>query len=164
MTDKSLPTSDSLIKAFGGQSNITKIDACLTRLRISVEEFTKVSQEELKELGAIGVVNANGEAQAIFGKNSEELRAAMQSWVEANPESGTAGELISAFGGKENISAVDACLTRLRISVKDTESVSKDKLKELGAMGIVVLNNNVQAIFGKQSDSLKQAMEEIIKA
>lgn len=155
--------AQQLVQAFGGQSNITNIDACLTRLRITVQDFQSVEQEALKELGAIGVVNADGVVQAIFGKESDELRASMQEWVDSHPESGMAGELVSAFGGKNNIEAIDACLTRLRISVKDTENVAQEKLKELGAMGVVVINKNVQAIFGKQSDTLKQEMTRIIQ-
>ncbi|MCE0556075.1 MULTISPECIES: PTS glucose transporter subunit IIBC [unclassified Motilimonas] len=71
-------------------------------------------------------------------------------------------ELVAAFGGKENITNLDACITRLRISVKSVDAVNKDRLKELGAKGVVVAGDGVQAIFGTQSDNLKTDMEEYI--
>ena len=74
-----------------------------------------------------------------------------------------AGELVAAFGGKENITNLDACITRLRVSVADTEIVDQDKLKKLGAAGVVVVSGGVQAIFGTKSDNLKTDMDEWIR-
>ncbi|MFO6422917.1 PTS glucose transporter subunit IIBC [Motilimonas sp. KMU-193] len=71
-------------------------------------------------------------------------------------------ELVAAFGGKDNITNLDACITRLRISVKSVDAVNKERLKELGAKGVVVAGDGVQAIFGTQSDNLKTDMEEYI--
>lgn len=70
--------------------------------------------------------------------------------------------LVDAFGGKENITNLDACITRLRISVKNKDLVNKDKLKQLGASGVIVVEGGVQAIFGTKSDNLKTEMEEWI--
>ncbi|WP_417696919.1 PTS glucose transporter subunit IIBC [Psychromonas sp.] len=67
--------------------------------------------------------------------------------------------LVTAFGGKENISNLDACITRLRISVEDIKLVDQAGLKKLGAAGVVVSGNGVQAIFGTRSDNLKTDME-----
>ncbi|MEZ9232000.1 PTS glucose transporter subunit IIBC [Vibrio amylolyticus] len=74
-----------------------------------------------------------------------------------------AGELVSAFGGKANITGLDACITRLRVSVADTEAVNQDQLKKLGAAGVVVVSGGVQAIFGTKSDNLKTDMDEWIR-
>ncbi len=71
--------------------------------------------------------------------------------------------LVAAFGGKENITNLDACITRLRVSVKSVDQVNQDKLKELGAAGVVVAGSGVQAIFGTRSDNLKTDMDEYIK-
>ncbi|WP_163132477.1 PTS glucose transporter subunit IIBC [Agarivorans sp. Alg241-V36] len=67
--------------------------------------------------------------------------------------------LVDAFGGKANIVSLDACITRLRIQVKSVESVDQPKLKSLGAAGVVVAGQGVQAIFGTKSDNLKTDME-----
>ncbi len=77
-----------------------------------------------------------------------------------------AGELaknvLAAFGGKENISRLDACITRLRVSVNDIKNVNKERLKALGAAGVLEVGNNVQAIFGPKSDNLKTQIKDII--
>ncbi|MCW8994719.1 MAG: PTS transporter subunit EIIC, partial [Psychromonas sp.] len=67
--------------------------------------------------------------------------------------------LVAAFGGKANIENLDACITRLRVTVKDVSLVNKDELKKLGAAGVVISGNGVQAIFGTKSDNLKTDME-----
>jgi PTS system glucose-specific IIC component len=74
-----------------------------------------------------------------------------------------ARELVRAFGGRSNIASLDACITRLRIKVADVSKVSADKLKALGAAGVVVVGDGVQAIFGTQSENLKTEMQEYLK-
>lgn len=63
--------------------------------------------------------------------------------------------LVQAFGGKDNITNLDACITRLRVSVADVSKVDQAGLKKLGAAGMVVAGSGVQAIFGTKSDNLK---------
>lgn len=72
--------------------------------------------------------------------------------------------LVAAFGGKDNISSLDACITRLRIGVKEIEKVDRDELKKLGAAGVVVVGSGIQAIFGPKSDNLKTEMDEYIRS
>ncbi|MBV7434677.1 PTS glucose transporter subunit IIBC [Cardiobacteriaceae bacterium TAE3-ERU3] len=72
--------------------------------------------------------------------------------------------LVEAYGGKENIDNLDACITRLRITVKDVNAVDQGKLKALGAAGVYVAGKGVQAIFGTRSDNLKTDMEDWIKS
>ncbi|HEX6872206.1 MAG TPA: glucose PTS transporter subunit IIA [Micromonosporaceae bacterium] len=66
-----------------------------------------------------------------------------------------AEQLIAAFGGRENLVNVDACITRLRMEVADKDKVNKARLKTLGAAGVIEVGNNVQAIFGTQAERLK---------
>ena len=74
-----------------------------------------------------------------------------------------AGSLVAAFGGKENITNLDACITRLRVSVADVSKVDQAGLKKLGAAGVVVAGSGVQAIFGTKSDNLKTEMDDYIR-
>lgn len=74
-----------------------------------------------------------------------------------------AGALVKAFGGRENITNLDACITRLRISVADISKVDQPGLKSLGAAGVVVAGSGVQAIFGTRSDNLKTDMDEYLR-
>lgn len=71
--------------------------------------------------------------------------------------------LVAAFGGKENITNLDACITRLRVSVVDVIKVDKAGLIKLGAAGVLMAGSGVQAIFGTRSDNLKTDMDDYIK-
>ena len=70
--------------------------------------------------------------------------------------------ILSALGGKENIAHLDACITRLRVEVKDKSGVDKNRLKKLGASGVLEVGNNVQAIFGTRSDTIKSQIQDVI--
>lgn len=70
--------------------------------------------------------------------------------------------ILSALGGKENITNLDACITRLRVSVNDIKKVDKAELKKLGAAGVMEVGNNIQAIFGGKSDQLKSQIKDIM--
>ena len=67
-------------------------------------------------------------------------------------------QLIAAFGGADNLKAVDACITRLRVEVADKARVDGAALRALGAAGVIEVGNNVQAVFGTQADGLKDEM------
>lgn len=71
-------------------------------------------------------------------------------------------EILSAMGGKENITSLDACITRLRVSVGDKNKVDKKRLKQLGASGVMEVGNNIQAIYGPVSDTIRGQMQDIM--
>ena len=70
--------------------------------------------------------------------------------------------VLAAFGGAENIVSVDACITRLRIEVKDKSKVNKAELMSLGATGVVEVGNGMQAIFGVKADRYKNEINSIL--
>ncbi|RQH04410.1 PTS glucose transporter subunit IIBC [Paraburkholderia dinghuensis] len=76
---------------------------------------------------------------------------------------GRARELVLAFGGRANIANLDACITRLRISVNDPALVNDARLKALGAAGVLRVGDAVQAIFGPLSENMKTDMQEYLK-
>jgi PTS system N-acetylglucosamine-specific IIC component len=71
----------------------------------------------------------------------------------------TAEQLIAAFGGRDNLVNVDACITRLRMEVADKTKVDHGRLKALGAAGVVEVGNNVQAVFGTRSEAIKDEIK-----
>lgn len=73
-----------------------------------------------------------------------------------------AEQVIAAFGGRENLVNVDACITRLRIDVADKGKVDQDRLKTLGAAGVIEVGNSVQAVFGTDAEALKSDIVEIL--
>ncbi|NFH92061.1 PTS glucose transporter subunit IIB [Clostridium botulinum] len=70
--------------------------------------------------------------------------------------------VLAALGGEENIVSVDACITRLRVEVKDKSKVDKAELKTLGAAGVMEVGNGIQAIFGAKADGYKNAINDIL--
>ncbi|MGB8384444.1 MAG: PTS transporter subunit EIIC, partial [Dermatophilaceae bacterium] len=74
-----------------------------------------------------------------------------------------AQQLVLAFGGRSNIKELDACITRLRVGVDDVGKADQKKLKALGAAGVLLVGNNMQAIFGTRSENLKTDIEEYLK-
>jgi len=72
-------------------------------------------------------------------------------------------QIVYLLGGKQNIKEVDACMTRLRVSVKDREKVgSEEAWKRAGAMGLIVKDNGVQAVYGPKADVLKSDIEDLL--
>ncbi|MDO6408150.1 N-acetylglucosamine-specific PTS transporter subunit IIBC [Pantoea phytobeneficialis] len=70
---------------------------------------------------------------------------------------------IGAVGGSENLTNIDACITRLRLNVKDAAQVNDSVAKRLGASGIIRLNKqSVQIIVGTQAESIATAMKTVL--
>lgn len=96
-----------------------------------------------------------------FKTPGREIETAGELAAAATPRSAggsKALDLILAFGGRANITSLDACITRLRVAVKDQARVDTARLKALGAAGVVVVGNGIQAIFGPLSENLKTDM------
>ena len=170
-----------LVQAFGGSANIKNLDACITRLRIEVNDKSKVDKAAIQKLGAAGVLEVGNNVQAIFGPKAEGLKGEMQDAMAAGPIEAAgpaapaapapasddlpdteAGKLVRAFGGKGNIKNLDACITRLRIEVNDKSKVDKAAIQKLGAAGVLEVGNNVQAIFGPRAEALKTEMAKLM--
>lgn len=99
------------------------------------------------------------EEQANLGESADSTTAvaAGGAAAESRPE-----QVIAAFGGRDNLVAVDACITRLRIEVADKSKVDQDRLKSLGAAGVIEVGNSVQAVFGTDSEALKNDITDIL--
>ncbi|MGJ0972484.1 PTS transporter subunit IIBC [Enterococcus avium] len=72
-------------------------------------------------------------------------------------------KIINLLGGPQNITDVDACMTRLRVTVADKNSVgSEEAWKKAGAMGLLVKDNGVQAVYGPKADILKSDIQDLL--
>ena len=87
----------------------------------------------------------------------EETLSAVE--MSEHEEDERARDLILAFGGTSNIHTLDACSTRLRVGLNDIALADQDKLKSMGAAGVLVVGSNMQAIFGPSSENYKTDME-----
>ena len=102
---------------------------------------------------------SDADAIADYGEHelqlTDEQKGAAIKAAAVEADMSQAAKVLAAFGGFENITSVDACITRLRISVKDKSKVDKAKLKSLGAAGVLEVGDNMQAIFGTRAEILK---------
>ena len=95
---------------------------------------------------------AEGDVDASETSGSGKVAAASQ-----------AVNIINLLGGRANIVDVDACMTRLRVTVKDAEKVgTEEQWKAEGAMGLVMKGQGVQAIYGPKADVLKSDIQDLL--
>lgn len=80
-----------------------------------------------------------------------------------NPAADKAERIITLLGGRENIVLVDACMTRLRVTVKDVSKVAETAAwKAEGAMGLIKKGEGIQAVYGPKADVLKSDINDIL--
>jgi glucose PTS system EIICB or EIICBA component len=165
--------SRDLVVAFGGRNNITSLDACITRLRIAVNDPSKVDQAKLKSMGAAGVMVVGSGIQAIFGPLSENMKTGMQEYLrsttaEADLEPATAApaapvvpaarpappasarnkeraeSIRQALGGAGNIKSVEAiATTRWRVELQDAQRADTAALKRAGVAAVMPVGTGV---------------------
>ena len=83
---------------------------------------------------------------------------------ESVPVTEKAMEVLKALGSTNNIKAIDACITRLRLEVFDTKKVDKNRLKALGSPGVLeVGQSGIQVIFGTEAEALKDEIKVIME-
>ena len=98
--------------------------------------------------------NGNYETAEASEESSSEVKVA---------EGSQAVNIINLLGGRANIVDVDACMTRLRVTVKDADKVGNaEQWKAEGAMGLVMKGQGVQAIYGPKADVLKSDIQDIL--
>ena len=74
-----------------------------------------------------------------------------------------AASIVGLLGGRDNIVDVDACMTRLRVTVKENADVAQElEWKKLGAMGLIVKDKGVQAVYGPKADVLKSDIQDLL--
>jgi PTS system N-acetylglucosamine-specific IIC component len=115
-------------------------------------EFEAEEQSNLDE-GAESVT-----AVAAGGSGAATVTAPAQLAADSKAE-----QVIAAFGGRENLVNVDACITRLRMEVADKSKVDQARLRSLGAAGVVEVGNSVQAVFGTDAEALKNDIIESLE-
>lgn len=75
-----------------------------------------------------------------------------------------AAQYVEVLGGAENIQSLEACITRLRLTVKDDTIIDDDKLKKIGATGVMRMGKNaLQVIVGTKADLIAQEMKKLMK-
>lgn len=93
----------------------------------------------------------------------EEIESENKDKIENLDKTSKAAKVLEALGGSENIDAIDACITRLRLTVNDTSKVDKSRLKSLGAAGTMDAGGgNIQVVFGTEAEMLKDEIKKLM--
>lgn len=178
--------AQNVLEALGGPGNLVALDACITRLRVTVKAMTSVNTDQLKQLGAAGVMVVGDSLQAIFGTRSENIKTDMEAilagkgqQVARQPEPGItpveprqdnpaqplpspqAEQLLAAVGGSGNVIVTRAlAVTRVRLQLKDPDQLQEPVLHQLGVREIQRLSGGVfHLLVGPDSDRWSKTLE-----
>jgi PTS system N-acetylglucosamine-specific IIC component len=156
-----------LVAALGGAATLTAVDACTTRLRLSVVESARIDAAALARLGAMGVVRPGPNAvQVVLGPIADQVAGEIRRYLRteaaaAAPVQRTAPvsamattELLGALGGAANVSSLDCASGRLLVRVVRRESVDLAALTRLAPRGATVSSGGVvHVLLGPEAES-----------
>lgn len=106
---------------------------------------------------------ADDEETKLYTRKDMEAKKGAKSADGAESVDMTSALILRGLGGKSNISDLDCCATRLRITVADAKKVDEKMLKSSGASGVVRKGNGVQVIYGPQVSVVKSKLEDFIE-
>jgi PTS system N-acetylglucosamine-specific IIC component len=174
-------TAAGWIKALGGAGNLRAVEACTTRLRLTVADLSLLDEPALKALGSRGVLRlADGAVQVVVGPIADqlasEIRAALRSgghtrvvaaarpaatavMTHAAPDPSLRDRVIQALGGRANISGVRLNSSRVCIQLRDPGAVDEAALNLSVRAVARPAVDSVHLIFGPAAAAWADALE-----
>jgi PTS system N-acetylglucosamine-specific IIC component len=144
------------LRALGGRANVVSVDACTTRLRIAVADDVAVNVEQLKQLGARGVVRpGKGAVQVVLGLRADQVageirealaaaepypvdtqtQIAVDPCLDSVPERAIADSIAAALGGAANIAKLRLLSSRVHVELHDKKTLKMKALEQLRLRG-----------------------------
>ena len=181
-----IATATAILAQIGGQENISEVDNCVTRLRLTLKDTALINQTELEKIVAGVLILDETSVQIVVGTHVEfvadalnqilgnevALRAqssssestATSSAPLSKPSSHAevAAAILPLLGGKNNIVEVDNCITRLRLTVKDSSIVDQKAIKKITAGIIVPSKTAVQVIIGTEVEFVTEEFNKLV--
>jgi len=184
VTDAPNEEAAKYLVALGGARNLLTIDACMTRLRLSIASREAVDEAALKALGAAGMIYPTSDTmQVVVGLRADAIAAELRRVAETpapqtttrTMESDHIGEqslaedevhvLLQALGGLDNVISVDAWGTRLKIRVKDAALVDDVCVARTGLRGAAVIDEKLVHVLADSSPApIARAVQLLIDA
>jgi PTS system N-acetylglucosamine-specific IIC component len=151
------------VAALGGRANLKSVDACTTRLRLSLADPGAIDEPALRALGARGIVRPGGDAlQVVLGPIAdqvvEEIRAARSAAGETTRPNLAAAlrQTLEPAG----IRSVEVRGSRLLVDVDDPSRLSATELDSLGTRGWVLVAGGIQLIIGPDADAVAEGLRD----
>jgi PTS system glucose-specific IIC component len=177
--------AERLVAAFGGARNIESLDACITRIRVTVRDVEGADEKALRALGAAGVLVVGNAVQAVFGTRSENLKTAMAGVLDGVPRGagaelpaaaaelapipsanalGSAASLLSAIGGEGNVKTAESCArTRVRLVLHDVSLLDDSACAAAGVAGVMRFPGGVvHLVVGETAEPLAAALKALL--
>jgi PTS system N-acetylglucosamine-specific IIC component len=143
------------VEALGGTANLKSIDACTTRLRLSLADPNSIDEPALKALGARGIVHPGGDSvQVVLGPIADQVAGEVRA---AAAERDIAGAIAEALG-PGTIRSVTTCGSRLLLDLADPKRISATTLDALGTRGWVAVESGVQIIVGPDAEAVAEKL------
>lgn len=159
------------VTALGGAPNLTTVDACTTRLRLTIADPAMIDEAQLKLLGARGVVRPSSHVlQVVIGPAADLIAREIRDYIEAisaRPRLAASNErdaatLLTALGGPENVAALTSASSRLLITVHEASLVDKALLRASAPRGFIfVAPQTVHVIVGSGAAEMEAAMQQL---
>ena len=163
----------AMVEALGGAANLNSVDACTTRLRLTVVDGARVDAAALAKLGAIGVVRpAPTAVQVVIGPIADQVAGEIRAYLRGDSVTvhGAAQvaaptlaavvpvsvpELLAALGGAGNVAAVEERAGRVLVRVEQPELLDRRSLDALAVRGMTVTPAGVvHLLLGPQAPSV----------
>ena len=140
------------VAALGGKANLQSIDACMTRLRLTLADTSAVDEAALRSLGARGIVRPGGNSlQVVVGPIADQLAQELRSAGDAG--SGLAGAIAQALQ-PARIRTVGVCDSRLTIDLDDSSRLDGSALDALPTRGWVAVKGGVHIVIGPEAEAV----------
>ncbi|MEO5772988.1 MAG: N-acetylglucosamine-specific PTS transporter subunit IIBC [Sphingomicrobium sp.] len=123
------------VLALGGASNIRSVDACMTRLRLTLADTGKIDEARLRSLGAKGIVRPGGDAlQVVLGPIADRVAGEIRSNLRGGADH--ASDWLAALGGRGNVEDMQQRASRLIVKLRNGGDLDEGRLRELGARAV----------------------------
>lgn len=158
-----------VLQGLGGKDNIKFITNCMTRLRLVLADVSKVDENLLiNETGASKVIIDGNDVHVIYGLHIAQIKEAIDKEIKNEKSNeGYVGDInvrkiLEGIGGKDNITDLTNCITRLRLTLKDVSKINADLLiNETGASKVIIIDeHNAHIIYGLKIEAVRKAIEE----
>jgi PTS system N-acetylglucosamine-specific IIC component len=154
----------AFLQALGGSRNLKSVDACATRLRLTVADQHAINERALKDLGARATVKVSSDGlQVVLGPIADQVAGEIREQMRAVPSNAGSG-LLAALGGRENVRDVELIASsRLRVSLANVNAIDEAAMRAMGVRAIArPERDRVHLIIGPSANETLAALRGLI--